>query len=658
MLSLPSFNNLEIESFPTVLKTQLNKNREKIKTLLQTPEHSWETLMAPLDEMDDALSQLWSPISHMHSVVNNESLRQAYKICVSELSKYGTEIGQNKALYDAIKKLPKGDDIQNKIIEDELLGFRLSGVALSGEKKSRFKEIQARLSDLSTEFENHLLDATGYWKKKIEDESLLQGLPEHAKKTAREKGAGDAWVLGLDFPCFHAVMTYADNEALREEMYHAYVTRASELSPEDGRFDNSTIMDEILALRHEKARLLDFNNYAELSLATKMAPSTDKVVSFLLELCDKALNQAKKEYAELEAFAGKSLNPWDIGYYSEKQQTRDYAISQETLRPYFPENKLLNGMFEVAGRLYGITLRERKEIDRWHKDVRFFEIYNKDDEITGGLYIDLYAREHKRGGAWMDDCVPYRRLNSGELQLPVAYLTCNFTPPPEGREACFSHDEVITLFHEFGHCLHHLMTNIPYLSASGINGVEWDAVELPSQFFENWCWQKEALSLISAHVDTGVPLPEDLFQKLNAARHFQSAMGMMRQLEFSLFDFLIHLNYNVETPTPILDVLSGIRKKYAVAPVSKNNRFPHGFSHIFAGGYGAGYYSYKWAEVLSSDAFSRFEEEGIFNRETGELFLNEILSRGSSRKALASFIAFRGREPSVAALLQHNGIQC
>lgn len=656
MLSLPSFNDISIDNFPEKLTTLLDENRGRIEALLAKGNYTWDSLMAPLDDIDDLLNQMWSPVSHMHSVVNNEDLRKAYEQCVTALSQYGTEIGQNKLLYEAIKSMPKGDSTQNKIIEDECLSFTLSGVALSGEKKARYKVIQEKLSTLSTQFDNNLLDATNAWSKSVNDEALLSGLPERAKQTAREKGNGESWVLGLDFPCFHALMTYADNAALREEMYHAYVTRASEIGPDKGQFDNSTIIDETLSLRHEKASLLGFESYAALSLAKKMAPNTQKVMDFLLELCEKAHAQAKKEYESLEAFAGKTLRPWDVSYYSEKQRQANYDISQEALRPYFPEPTVIKGMFDIVNKLYGIQLRKKQGVDTWHGDVSFYEVLNQAGEVSGGLYVDLYARPKKRGGAWMDDCVSYRCLSDGETQLPIAYLTCNFAPPSGGEPACFSHDEVITLFHEFGHCLHHLLTKVPYLSASGINGVEWDAVELPSQFFENWCWDKKALLLISGHKETGEPLPDDLFEKLNQARHFQSAMGMMRQLEFSLFDFMIHLNYNSENPEPILTTLAKIREQYAVTPVSEDNRFPHGFSHIFAGGYAAGYYSYKWAEVLSSDAFSRFEEEGLFNQETGRSFLDNILSKGSSRKAIENFVAFRGREPSVDALLRHNGI--
>ncbi len=657
MKNLPKFSQIDIKNFSNELISLLNQHRDNIKSLTEQSDINWQSLMQPLDDMDDELHQCWSPVSHMHSVVNDDDIRQTYQTCVSELSLYSTEIGQNENLFNAIKKVTAVNDTEKKIIDDELLGFKLSGVDLEGEKKERFKAIQQRLTEISTQFENNLLDATNAWKKVITDESLLQGMPEHAINTARElSGQEEGWTLTLDFPCFHAVVTYADNEDLRKEMHLAYTTRASDEGPYANQFDNSDIIKELLALRHEKAKLLGFNNYAELSLATKMAPSTDKVLEFLTELADKSLNQAKHDFAALEKFANKKLNPWDVAYYSEKQRVAEYDISQEELRPYFPEDKVIEGMFAITQKLYGITLKENKEFDTWHKDVRFYELYNDDNSLRGGLYVDLYARAKKRGGAWMDDCISYRKLKGGEHQLPVAFLTCNFAPPSGGRPACFSHDEVLTLFHEFGHCLHHLMSKIDYLQASGINGVEWDAVELPSQFFENWCWQEEAVSLISEHVESKAALPKTLFDKLNKAKNFQAAMMMMRQIEFALFDFSIHLNYNPENPEPVLDTLGNIREQYAVVPYHPSARFPHGFSHIFAGGYAAGYYSYKWAEVLSSDAFSRFEEEGIFNRDCGQAFLDEILSKGSSRKAIDSFIAFRKREPNIDALLRHNGI--
>jgi oligopeptidase A len=657
MSKLPNFFEIDLPSYNQQLSDMLTRFRADIKQLTQQSSYSWSNLMLPMDEMDDELSQFWAPVSHLNSVVNSEQLRQVYKEAVTELSQYSTEVKQDPYLYQAIKQVQPEDDIQKKILEDEMLGFKLSGIALDDDKKRRFAEIQAELSQLATDFEANLLDATNSWKKSITDLTALNGLPEHALNTAKSLATKDcAAVLTLDFPCYQAVVTYAEDSALREEMYQAFVTRASETGPHDKKFDNSAIIERTLALKHEKALLLGFNNYAELSLATKMAPSCEQVSSFLTELAEKSLKQAQQEYQELESYAGKKLQPWDIAFYSEKLLQEKYAISQEELRPYFPQSKVIKGMLKITNKLYDIYFEELHNVNTWHPDVKYYELYDKDGGIIGGLYVDLYARENKRGGAWMDDCICYREKADGEIQRPVAFLTCNFAPPSSGKEAYFSHDEVLTLFHEFGHCLHHLLTKIPYLGASGINGVEWDAVELPSQFFENWCWQQEALTALTAHKDTQEPLSEELFAKLNRAKNFQSAMAMLRQLEFALFDFSIHQDYNPAKPESALTTLRRIRDKYSVVPYPEFNRFPHGFSHIFAGGYAAGYYSYKWAEVLSSDAFSRFEEEGIFNKKTGQSFLNEILSKGSSRSALESFIAFRGREPQSDALLRHSGI--
>ncbi len=657
MTNLPNFFDIDLNSYNQQLSDKLNNYRLCIDVLIRQTSFTWDNLMQPLDNMDDDLSHFWSPVSHLHSVVNSKELRSIYKKAVTELSVYSTELGQNQALYQAIKSVKPGNDIEKKILNDELLGFKLSGVALTDEKKARFSDIQTKLSDLSTQFETNLLDSTKAWRKEIATLEALAGLPEHAINTAKQLGKkNNNYVLTLDAPCFQAVVTYADDAALRQAMYQAYVTRASDQFAIAPEFDNSKLIEEILALKHEKANLLDFNNYAELSLATKMAPSTSKVMDFLNELADKSLTQAKEEFYELETYANTTLNAWDVAYYSEKQQQEHYAISQEDLRPYFPQSKTIQGMFSIASKLYDIHFEQQTTVSTWHPDVVYFELYNKDGSPRGGLYMDLYARENKRGGAWMDDFISYRKKDDDSYQNPIAFLTCNFAPPSEGEEAYFSHDEVLTLFHEFGHCLHHLMTNVPYLAASGINGVEWDAVELPSQIFENWCWHKDALIPLTKHKETGESLPDELFEKLINAKNFHSAMTMLRQIEFSLFDFSIHKDYSAANPVNVLTTLNELQDKLSVIPGTAYNRFPHAFSHIFAGGYAAGYYSYKWAEVLSSDAFARFEDEGILSKATGKSFLDEILSRGSSRSALESFVAFRGREPNIDALIRHNGI--
>ena len=606
-------------------------------------------------------------MAHLHAVINSPALRDCYQACLPKLSAYEAAIGHNHALFDAIKSLDKNDldKAQRKIIDDTLRDFELSGVAISSENKHRFEIIQARLSELSNQFENNVLDAGQAYNLHITESKRLTGLPEHALHGARalaeEKGL-TGWVLNLEFPCYLAVVTYAEDRALREEMYKAFVTRASDQGPSAGQFNNTAIMDEVLALRYEKANLLGFANYAELSLATKMADSTNQVIQFLTDLSHRAHHQAEMEFNRLKVFAKdehhiNDVAPWDIAYLSEKKMQSRYSISQEELRPFFPLPKVMEGLFAIVNKLYGMTMEEVKDIDTWHPDVACYCVKDSDNKVRGYVYTDLFARQNKRGGAWMDSCQSRRKLLDGKIQFPIATLTCNFAKPAANKPPTLSHDEVITLFHEFGHCLHHVLTQVDYLNASGISGVEWDAVELPSQFFENWCWEEEALQLLTAHVDHGQPLPKEIFNKLVAAKNFQSAMVMMRQLEFSLFDFRIHQEYQEHKPEFIATILADVRKNTAVVPIASYNRFQHSFSHIFGGGYAAGYYSYKWAEVLSSDAFSRFEEEGVFNAKTGRDFLHQILEVGGSRKAVESFIGFRGRMATVDALLRHNGIQ-
>jgi oligopeptidase A len=604
----------------------------------------------------------------MNSVVNNDSLRDAYNACLPKLSAYSTEMGQHEGLFNAYQAIAASDDYeqldtaQRKIIQNTLRSFRLSGIGLDAEKKARYKEISLELSRLASKYEENLLDATNAWQKLISKKSDLAGLPEsalqQAKQTAEQEGK-KGWMLTLQFPSYIAVMTYADDRQLRADMYKAFSTRASELGS-NSDWDNTDVMEQTIALRHEKAQLLGFNNYAELSLATKMADSTAQVTDFLEELAEKSLPQARKDLVELAEFAQQQyavtkLHTWDAGYYSEKMRQHAYDLSQEEVKQYFPAPKVLQGLFDVVEKLYGLNISELEDVDCWHKDVRFFQIKDKAGELRGKFYIDLYARPHKRGGAWMDDCVG-RKKTGDAIQIPVAYLTCNFTPPADNDPALLSHDEVLTLFHEFGHGLQHMLTKVDYLGVSGINGVEWDAVELPSQFMENWCWEKEGLALISGHYKTGEALPEELFNKMLAAKNFQAGMIMVRQLEFSLFDFKMHQDYSPELGVKIYDKLNAIREQVSVMIPPDFNRFAHSFSHIFAGGYAAGYYSYKWAEVLSSDAYSLFEENGIFDQQTGENFLTHILETGGSSDAMELFVKFRGREPKIDALLRHSGI--
>lgn len=663
---LPQFGALDLDTFVDRLDTLLDANRKKIHVLLEAEHFDWDNLMHPLEDMEDALERFWSPMAHLHAVVDSKALRSCYQACLPKLSAYESAIGQNQALYDAIHSLDKNrlNSAQQHIVADALRNFELSGVALSPEKKTHFEAIQTRLSELSNKFENNVLDAGQAFSRHVLDEAELKGLPEHALQTARELAAEKdlpGWLLNLEFPCYLAVVTYADDRSLREIFYQAYVTRASDQGPHAGKFDNTDLINEMLMLRHETAQLLGFSNYAELSIATKMAESTHQVIDFLMDLSERAYGQAQGEINNLENFAKTEagldrIEPWDIAYLSEKMRQKHYSLSQEDLRPYFPKSKVMDGLFSIITQLYGIRLEEEVDVETWHPDVVCYRLIDEHEQIRGYVYMDLFARQHKRGGAWMDSCQTRRLLPDGSVQLPIAMLTCNFAKPAANKMATFSHDEILTLFHEFGHCLHHLLTKVDYLSASGIHGVEWDAVELPSQIFENWCWEQKALQLIAEHVDTGQPLPIELYEKLLAAKNFQSAMAMMRQLEFSLFDFRVHQEFSVKNPGFVTELIKDVRQKTAVIPIAPYNRFQHSFTHIFAGGYGAGYYSYKWAEVLSSDAYERFEEEGIFNHQTGRDFLHSILEVGGSRKALDAFVAFRGRPAKVNALLRHNGI--
>ncbi len=671
MTGLPPFSQITAEHVEPAIDILLAENRKTVEQLLAaTGEYTWDNLIQPLEDMDDRLSRAWSPVSHMNSVVNSEALRNAYNACLPKLSEYGTEMGQNVRLYQAYKSIRDSgeyrqlDTAQKKVIDNALRDFHLSGVDLPSDKKARYKEIQQQLSKLTTRFEENVLDATQAWTKQIEDESRLAGLPESAramaKQTAEQKQL-NGWLFTLDFPSYFAVMTYADDRALRSDMHQAYVTRASDQGPNAGKWDNSQVMEDILALRHELAQLLGYQTYAERSLVTKMADTPARVLEFLHDLAKRSKPEADKELQELETFARNEygvaqLEPWDIGYYSEKLRQHTYAISQEELKPYFPETSVIPGMFEVVQRLYGIHIQQVEGIDVWHPDVRCYEIRDEDGTLRGEFYLDLYARENKRGGAWMDDCIGRKRNIDGAIQTPVAYLTCNLTPPIGSEPALFTHDEVITLFHEFGHGLHHMLTRVDHVGVSGINGVAWDAVELPSQFMENWCWEKEALSLLARHYQTGENIPDELYNKMYAAKNFQSGMQMVRQLEFSLFDFRLHHEYVPAKGARIQQILDGVRQEVAVIKPAAYNRFQHGFTHIFAGGYAAGYYSYKWAEVLSADAFSLFEEKGIFDHRTGLKFLHAVLEQGGTREPMELFIDFRGREPEIDALLRHSGI--
>lgn len=666
-VGLPQFSHIKIEHFKSHLDALLKNHLEEIDRLLKENHHyTWDNLIYPLDSLADELERFWSPFAHMHAVMDSETIRESYEACLPLLSAYDAAIGHNQDLYEAIKSIDQHslNPAQKKIIADSIQDFELSGVALSKANKKRFEAIQSRLAELSSKFENNVLDATHAYTIHITEAERVAGLPEHALNTAKElaheKGL-DGFVLTLEYPCFQAVITHAEDRALREEMYRAYITRASDQGPNAGTFDNTPLIDEILSLRHEKAELLGFNNFAELSLATKMAASTNQVTEFIYDLISRTRDKGKAEFRQLEVFAQDKwnlspVNPWDVAYLSEKRRQDLYSLSQEELRPYFPQPKVMQGLFAIVKKLFGMSIEEIEGVDVWHKDVQCYCIVDESNQTRGYIYTDLFARPHKRNGAWMDSMQSRRKLEDGTVQLPIATLTCNFAKPSANRPAMLSHDEVVTLFHEFGHCLHHVLTQVDYLGGSGINGVEWDAVELPSQFFENWCWDEHALSLLTSHVDTGETLPSALYERLIAAKNFQSAMAMLRQMEFALFDFRIHQEYQAHKASYVANILADVRSKTTVVPIVPYNRFQHSFSHIFGGGYAAGYYSYMWAEVLSSDAFARFEEEGIFNPKTGHDFLKSILEAGGSRKAADAFIEFRGRPATIDALLRHNGI--
>ncbi len=665
--SLPLFSQIKPEHVLPAIKETLNNCRKTIESVLeQNSEYTWDNLIQPIDEMDEKFSRAWSPVSHLNSVKNSPELREAYEACLPLLSEYSTWVGQHKPLYQAYKQLKDSKHYDNlskaqkKVIDNALRDFELSGIGLSDDKQKRYGEIVAKLSELSSQYSNNVLDATMGWSKLITNIEDLAGMPESALAAAKEQAKAkdqEGWLLTLDIPSYLPVMTYCDNRDLRFELYQAYNTRASDQGPNAGRWDNTEIIKQILSLRAELAQLLGFATYADKSLATKMAETTTQVTEFLTDLASKAKPQGEKELADLkryayEYFGASDIKPWDIAYYSEKQKQHLYTINDEELRPYFPEQRVVNGLFAVVRRIFGITAKQRHDVEVWAPEVKFYDLYDAKGELKGSFYLDLYAREHKRGGAWMDDCIGRMRFADGHIQKPVAYLTCNFNRPIGDKPALFTHNEVTTLFHEFGHGLHHMLTEIEVSSVAGINGVPWDAVELPSQFLENWCWQPEALEFISGHYQTGEPLPKEMLDKMLDAKNFQAALFILRQLEFGLFDFKLHSD---KTPD-ILETLNQVRQQVAVVPTVDWGRFPHAFSHIFAGGYAAGYYSYLWAEVLSADAFSRFEEEGIFNETTGNAFLDNILSQGGSDEPMTLFKNFRGREPQLEALLRHYGI--
>ena len=668
--ALPAFDRIRPEQAEPAVDAVLERNRAELATLLGDPAktYNWETLVEPLEEMSDRLGRAWGPVSHLFGVCSTADWRKAFNACLPKITEYGLELSQNEALfraYESLQKLPGYagfSPARRKVVEDALRDFRLSGIALPAQEKERYKQIALKLSELQTKFEENLLDSVQAWSKHIADESLLAGMTAQGKAMAAERAKAkqlDGWLLGLDFPSYDSVISYADRRELRQELYTAYATRASDQGPLAGQFDNSALMEQILALRHEESLLLGFHNFAELSLATKMAESPAAVEQFLLELAAKAKPAAQKELDELRAFALRTdnvaeLQPWDLAYYSEKLKELKLGFSEEELRPYFSAPQVIAGLFALTERLYGVRITATDKAPTWHPDVTTYALSDADGGEIGLFYLDPYARQDKRGGAWMDECLGRRRTPHG-LQRPVAYLTCNFAPPLEGQPALLTHDEVLTLFHEFGHGLHHLLTRIDEAAVSGIRGVAWDAVELPSQFMENWAYDRQTLNGFSRHWQTGAAIPEDLLQKLLGSRTFQSGLATVRQIEFALFDLRLHRDYDARSGTRVMETLQQVRSEVSVLTPPAWNRMPNSFSHVFAGGYAAGYYSYKWAEVLSADAFSAFEESS-YAAETGRRFRDTVLSKGGSEDAMEIFIEFRGRKPSIEPLLRQSGL--
>ena len=664
---LPRFADFKPEFVAPAVDQLLAENRavvERVAAPVAAP--TWADFVRPLEDANERLHRAWGVVGHLNAVMNSPELREAYNANLAKVTQYYTELGQHEGLHARFKALRADPGFgaltraQKKIVENELRDFRLGGADLPPEQKNRFKAINERLSQLSSRFSDNLLDATNAYSHFVTDAGETAGIPPDVLATAREAAQADGkpgWKFTLHAPSYLPVMQYADHRPLRERLYRAYVTRASEFGTPD--WDNTPLIAEILKLRREQARLLGFASYAEYSLEPKMADSPRQVLDFLEQLAGRAKPYAERDLRELAEFARAELGldrleAWDMAYASEKLRLRRYAFSDQEVKQYFPETKVLPGMFRLVETLYGITI-EAAPAPVWHPDVRFYAIRNRAGGLVGQFYVDLYARPSKRGGAWMDDAIT-RRARDGRVQTPVAYLNCNFSSPVGGKPALFTHEEVNTLFHEFGHGLHHLLTRVDDLGVSGINGVEWDAVELPSQFMENFCWEWDVLAPMTGHVDTGEPLPRALFDKMLAARNFQSGMQTVRQLEFALFDLHLHHDFDPDGGKTALQLLDAVRARVAVVIPPDYNRFPNNFSHIFAGGYAAGYYSYKWAEVLSADAYSLFEENGVLDRETGERFWNEILGMGGSRPALESFVAFRGREPKIDALLRHSGM--
>jgi oligopeptidase A len=663
LASLPAFDRIEPAHARPALEQILSENRARLQQLTAQTDPTFASLVVPVEELSYRLSRVWSPIGHLNAVANSPEMRQAYNECVPLLTAYSSELGQNAALYAGYAHVFKHegdclDSSQRKLLENALRDFRLAGVDLPAERRDRYREVAQRLAQLATKFSENVLDAARSYTRSVTDGTELEGLPESAvdRAAADAREAGQAgWLFKLDQPTYMTVMANAANAQLRRDIYEAWVTRASELGPSGGQFDNNPIMAEILALRHELAQLLGFNNFSDYALATRMAKSGKQVLGFLDDLARRCRPAAIQEFADLEEFAGRKLNAWDLAFFGERLQDSRFKVSQEALRPYFPLAKVLSGLFALTERLYGITVAPRPEVSVWHPTVRYYDLKDAHGAAVAGFYLDPYSRGEKRSGAWMDECVIAKSLPSGKA-LPVAQLVCNFTAPIGDAPALLTHVEVTTLFHEFGHGLHHMLTQVAYPSIAGINGVAWDAVELPSQFMENFAWRAEVLPLISAHVVDGKPLPTDMLRRLQGTRTFNAALDTLRQIELAGFDFELHANFDPATGARVAETLDAVRQRVAVVPAALFNRMPASFAHIFAGGYAAGYYSYKWAEVLAADAFDAFEQAGVFDGATAARFLDSILARGGSLDAMEAFVRFRGRQPDVRPLLKQTGI--
>ncbi len=661
--ALPRFGEVRPKHVQPALDELIAAHRRKLAALLDDPAaKDFPSLIAPLEEMSHELSRVWSPVSHLQSVLEDPAWRDAYNASLPLMTEHATELSQNKRLHEAYQQI--ADDMpedatpaMHMLVAQELRDFRLAGVALPEKEKAKYKELMQELAATQAKFDQNVQDATDAWHFHTSDETQVAGLPEQVAERARleaaEKGK-DGWWLKLDFPTYHAVLTHGDDRQLREVFYKAWSTRASDQG-DDAQWDNSENIERILALRHEAALLVGFANYAEYSLATKMADEVSEVLDFLSELAGRTRAAARKELDAIQEIADVELKAWDVSYYLEKLKQKKFSISDDELRQFFPVGEVQSGLYGVAEKLYGIEVTERAGVCAWHDSVSFHDIKDRNGKLLGSFYTDLYARTGKRGGAWMDECVIRKNLRD-DATPPVGYLVCNFSPPDAQGVSLLTHNDVLTFFHEFGHMLHHLLTRVDFPSIAGINGVPWDAVELPSQFMENFAWHHEVLVECSAHYRTGESLPKEIFDRLHSSRHFGEALAMLRQIEFALYDFRLHAGYDPSAGGRTLPVLEEVREEVAMLRYPSYNRLPHSFAHIFAGGYAAGYYSYKWAEVLAADAFSAFEEAGIFDQETALRFREEILEVGGSRDIMEAYVAFRGRKPTLDALLRMSGI--